>query len=87
MIGLKDFISLKPRSQENEPFRSINDKIGYIAYDDLSYSDLGKAIRKLKRKNYLILDCRGYNYGFSHLRLLNFLGINMFRLLSLSTKL
>jgi C-terminal processing protease CtpA/Prc len=74
MIGLKDFISLKPRSQENEPFRSINDKIGYIAYDDLSYSDLGKAIRKLKRKNYLILDCRGYNYGFSHLRLLNFLG-------------
>jgi hypothetical protein len=26
MIGLKDFISLKPRSQENEPFRSINDK-------------------------------------------------------------
>jgi C-terminal processing protease CtpA/Prc len=74
MLELKDYIRLKPKSKDKEAFRSINDQIGYIAYDDLSYSDLGKALRKLKRKNYLILDCRGHNYGFSHMRLLNFLG-------------
>jgi carboxyl-terminal processing protease len=50
MIGLKDFISLKPRSQENEPFRSINDKIGYIAYDDLSYSDFRESNSKTEKK-------------------------------------
>jgi C-terminal processing protease CtpA/Prc len=72
MIGLKDFIKLKSISNNN--FKSINDRIGYIDYDGLSYSDLGKATKRLKNKDYIILDCRGHNYGLSHLRLLNFLG-------------
>jgi len=73
-IKLEDFRKFRPWTEHKGGFRSINDKIGYIEYSDFNYSDLGKAIRKLKRKDYLILDCRGYNYGLSSLRLLNFLG-------------
>ena len=73
-IELADYIKFKSNTNNTSSFYSISDNIGYIDYDDLSYADLGKAIRKLKKKNYLILDCRGHNYGLSILRLLNFLG-------------
>ncbi len=69
-ISLADYIRFKSSSNHEEKYRSINNKIGYIDYDDLNYGDLGKAIRKLKHQEYLILDFRGFNSSMSNWRLL-----------------
>ena len=73
-IKLDDFRKFDPWIESSGSYKSINENIGYIKYDNLSYSNLGKAIRNLKNKDYLILDCRGYNSSLANLRLLNFMG-------------
>ncbi len=73
-IKLEDYRKFKPWIESVGGYKSISKKIGYINYDNLGYANLGKAIRSLKDKDYLILDCRGYNSSLANLRLLNFIG-------------
>lgn len=73
-IELKTYLALRPDTKNESRFWSIDSDIGYIRYKGLGYADLGKAIHKLKHKDYLILDLRGHNYGLSSFRLVNFMG-------------
>lgn len=73
-IKLADFRKIRPWVEKIGKFKSIDGNIGYIDFDNMSYSNLGKAIRQLKKKKYIILDCRGYPGGvFAQLRLNGFL--------------
>ncbi|MCB0495975.1 MAG: hypothetical protein KDC79_07550 [Cyclobacteriaceae bacterium] len=73
-IKLDEFLKYRPWVEQKGGFKSININIGYINFSSLSYSDLGKAIHELKKKDFLIIDCRGYNSGIVALRFLNFIG-------------
>lgn len=74
MISLQDFIALRQKSTTSPSYKLVNDRTGYLRFPDMEYFELGKALRKIKKTEYLILDFRGHNYGFSSLRLLNFVG-------------
>ncbi|VAW27106.1 hypothetical protein MNBD_BACTEROID06-719, partial [hydrothermal vent metagenome] len=73
-IKLDDFRKYVPWKENIGGHKSIDEHIGYINYNNMSYSNLGKAIRNLKNKKYLILDCRGYNSSIANLRLIHFMG-------------
>ncbi len=73
-IKLDDFRKYVPWKESVGSYKIIEEHIGYIKYDNMSYSNLGKAIRSLRNKEYLILDCRGYNSSIANLRLIHFMG-------------
>jgi C-terminal processing protease CtpA/Prc len=74
-ISLDDYRKYNKQTEVNSKnYYSVNDDIGYIDYTNITYSKIGKAFRANKNKEYLIIDFRGYNYGFSSIRFLNFLG-------------
>jgi hypothetical protein len=43
-----------------EVVRDLDSRIGYINTSNIGFSKFGKAMRKFKKKEYIIFDCRGY---------------------------
>lgn len=43
-----------------EVVRDLDSKIGYINTSNIGFSQFGRAMRKFKKKEYIIFDCRGY---------------------------
>ena len=43
-----------------EVIRDLDSRVGYINTSNIGFSKFGKAMRKFKKKEYIIFDCRGY---------------------------
>lgn len=43
-----------------EVVRDLDSRVGYINTSNIGFSKFGKAMRKFKKKEYIIFDCRGY---------------------------
>lgn len=50
---------IKPYKQP-EVVRDLDSRVGYINTSNIGFSQFGKAMRKFKKKEYIIFDCRGY---------------------------
>jgi Peptidase family S41 len=47
-------------NKKPEVVRDLDSRIGYINTSNIGFSQFGKAMRKFKKKEYIIFDCRGY---------------------------
>jgi hypothetical protein len=47
-------------SKNPEVVRDLDARIGYVNTSNIGFSQFGKAMRKFKKKEYIIFDCRGY---------------------------
>jgi Peptidase family S41 len=43
-----------------EVVRDLDSRVGYINTSNIGFSEFGKAMKKFKKKEYIIFDCRGY---------------------------